>query len=150
MRRFARLRACAPWPLKYFGSIAASAFLSTWAIGGAFAETVTPVFQRALPLMEGKAFSVVTVDFAPASQSVPHRHGQAFVYAYVLQGAIRSQLEGQPAQNYVSGQSWHEDPGSHHVLTENSSASEPARLLVVFVADTGAALKIDDSSSGAK
>jgi quercetin dioxygenase-like cupin family protein len=150
MRRFARLRARAPWPLKYFGSIAASAFLSTWAIGGAFAETVTPVFQRALPATEAKAFSVVTVDFAPASQSVPHRHGQAFVYAYVLQGAIRSQLEGQPAQNYVAGQSWHEDPGSHHVLTENSSASEPARLLVVFVADIGAALKIDDSSSGAK
>ena len=100
--------------------------------------------------MEGKAFSVVTVDFAPASRAVPHRHGQAFVYAYVLQGAIRSQLEGQPAQIYGTGQSWHEDPGSHHLLTENSSASEPARLLVVFVADTGAALKIDDSFSGAK
>ena len=150
MRRFARLRACVLWPLNNFGAIVASAFLSTWACGGAFAETVTPVFQRALPAIEGKAFSVVTVDFAPASQSVPHRHGQAFVYAYVLQGAIRSQLEGQPAKIYGTGQSWHEDPGSHHLLTENSSASEPARLLVVFVADTGAALKIDDSSSGAK
>ena len=81
---------------------------------------------------------------------MPHRHGQAFVYAYVLQGTIRSQLEGQPAQNYVAGQSWHEDPGSHHVLTENPSTTEPARLLVVFVADTGAALKIDDSPGSAK
>ena len=150
MRRFARLRACVLWPFKNFGTIATSAFLSTWACGGAFAETVTPVFQRALPAMEGKVFSVVTVDFAPASRSVPHRHGQAFVYAYVLQGTIRSQLEGQPAQSYVAGQSWHEDPRSHHVLTENPSTTEPARLLVVFVADTGAALKIDDSPGSAK
>jgi quercetin dioxygenase-like cupin family protein len=63
---------------------------------------------------------------------------------------VRSQLEGHPAKTYLAGQGWHEDPGSHHVLTENPSATEPARLLVIFVADAGAALKIDDSPAGAK
>jgi quercetin dioxygenase-like cupin family protein len=150
MGRSARLRARALWPLHNVAAGVAIAFLSIVAIGPAWAETVKPVFQRALPTIEGKSVSVVTVDFAPASQSVPHRHGQAFVYAYVLQGTVRSQLEGQPAQTYGTGQGWHEDPGSHHVLTENPSATEPARLLVVFVADTGAALKIDDSSTGAR
>jgi hypothetical protein len=34
--------------------------------------------------------------------------------------------------------------GAHHVLTENTSSTQGAKLLVVFVADTGAELKIDD------
>lgn len=116
----------------------------------AAAETIAPVFQQALPNPAGKTMSVVTVDFAPASRAVPHRHGQAFLFAYVLQGTIRSQLEGQPPQTYAAGQSWPEPPGSHHVLTENLSATEPARLLVVFIADPGAALKVDDAPAGAK
>jgi quercetin dioxygenase-like cupin family protein len=140
----------ARWSRKVFAVVAAIASLFTLAIGAVSAETVTPVFQQPLANVEGKAFSAVTVDFAPASRSVPHRHGRAFVYAYVLQGTIRSQLEGQQAQTYVTGQAWHEDPGSHHVLTENPSATEPARLLVIFVADTGAALKTDDGPAGAK
>jgi quercetin dioxygenase-like cupin family protein len=134
-------------PVAIAGAI--SVFLAL-AIGGVSAETLTPVFQQALPNVGGKAFSAVTVDFAPASRSVPHRHGQAFVYAYVLSGTVRSQVEGQPAQTFMTGQGWHEDPGSHHVLTENPSATEPARLLVIFVADTGAALKTDDSPTDAK
>ena len=110
----------------------------------AAAETDAPVFQQNLPNVAGKTFTVVTVEFAPGARAAPHRHGQAFVYAYVLEGAVRSQLEGQPAQTYRAGQSWYEPPGSHHVLTENVSAGEPARLLVVFVADEGAKLKTDD------
>ena len=140
----------AAWSREFLATVGAIAALLMLAIGAVSAETVTPVFQRALANIEGKVFSAVTVDFAPASRAVPHHHGQAFVYAYVLQGTIRSQLEGQPAQTYTTGQGWHEDPGSHHVLTENPSATEPARLLVIFVADTGAALKTDDSPAGAK
>ena len=113
-------------------------------VGPAKAETVAPVFQENLPNVAGKTFTVVTVDFAPGARAAPHRHGQAFVYAYVLKGAVRSQLEGQPVQTYTAGQSWSEAPGAPHVVTENTSASEPAQLLVVFVADPGAALKIDD------
>ncbi len=93
---------------------------------------------------------MVKVDFAPGGRAAPHRHGQAFLFAYVLQGTIRSQLEGQPVQTFVAGQSWPEPPGSHHVLTENPSATEPAQLLVVFVADTGAELKTNDVEPGAK
>ena len=115
-------------------------------IAPAAAETVTPVFRRDLPNAPGRAMSVVTVDFAPSARAAPHRHGTAFLYAYVLKGRIRSQLEGEPARTYAAGQGWPEPPGSHHVLTENPSATEPARLLVVFVADAGAALKTDDRS----
>jgi hypothetical protein len=40
------------------------------------------------------------------------------------------------------GQNWVELPGSHHLPTENTSPTKPAKLLVIFISDTGAKLKI--------
>ena len=42
-----------------------------------------------------------------------------------------------PVQTYRQGENWVEQPGDHHVLAENTSQTEPAKLLVVFIADTG-------------
>ena len=80
--------------------------------------------------------------FAPGAPGGGSPARPSLVYSYVLQGEIRSQVEGQPARTFQTGQSWSEPPGSHHMLTENTSASASTRLLVVFVA--GAALKTDD------
>ena len=66
------------------------------------------------------------------------------MYAYVLDGSVRSRLAGEAARTYHQGDDWVEQPGADHLLTENTSGSEPARLLVVFVSDTGAPLKVDD------
>jgi len=130
--------------MKHRRHLAMAVCLTACFVGAARAETIQPVFQQALPAVAGKTLTAVTVDFAPGERAAPHRHGQAFVFAYVLSGRVRSQLEGQPARVYRAGDSWPEPPGSHHVLTENVSATEPARLLVIFVADTGAVLKTDD------
>jgi quercetin dioxygenase-like cupin family protein len=107
-------------------------------------ETLTPLIQQALPNVEGKTFTSATVTFPPGARAVPHRHGHAFVYAYVLEGAVRSQLEGEPMRTYHQGENWSEQPGAHHVATENASNTEPAKLLVVFVSTTGDQLKTDD------
>jgi quercetin dioxygenase-like cupin family protein len=107
-------------------------------------DILTPLLQQALPGVAGKTFTSATVDFPPDAKAVPHRHGAAFIYAYVLDGAIRSQLEGEPVKTYHQGQGWVEPPGSHHVLAENTSATQPAKLLVVFVSNTGDPLKADD------
>lgn len=112
----------------------------------AVAEDVVPVFERALPNMPGKTLTVVEVDFAPGSRAEAHRHGQASVYAYVLSGTVRSQLGGEPARTYRAGKGWFEPPGAHHVLTANPDPHMPARLLVTFIADAGAPLKIPDSA----
>jgi quercetin dioxygenase-like cupin family protein len=95
----------------------------------------------------GKTFTSAIVTFPPAARAVPHRHGDAFVYAYVLEGAVSSQLEGQPARVYHQGENWSEPPGAHHLATENTSSTAPAKLLVVFIAPTGAQLKVDDPHS---
>ena len=111
------------------------------------AETLTPLLQQALPNVQGKTFTSAIVDFPPGAQAAPHRHGEAFVYAYVLEGTVRSQLDDKPVNTYRQGENWVEQPGAHHVLTENASGTDRAKLLVVFVSNTGDALKVDDPHS---
>jgi quercetin dioxygenase-like cupin family protein len=113
-------------------------------------EQVTPKFSHALPAGDGKTFTSVIVELPPGATARPHRHGDAFVYAFVLSGRVRSALDDQKPVVYNVDQDWFEPPGAHHVLTENVSDSQPARLLVVFVAPTGAPLKIDDTEGAAK
>ena len=87
-------------------------------------EQVTTVFAR-------------VVTYPPRGQSPSHRHaGSAFIYAHVLSGAIRSQVDDEPAKVYRVGEGFYEVPGSHHRVSENASDREPASLLAVFVADT--------------
>ena len=107
-------------------------------------ETLSPLFEQALPNVKGKTFTSAIVDFPPTARAVPHRHGSAFVYAYVLEGTVRSQLAGEPVRTYHQGENWVEQPGAHHLLTENTSRTKPAKLLVVFISNTGDKLKVDD------
>ena len=42
-----------------------------------------------------------------------------------------------PERTYRVGESWAEQPGDHHQkVSQNASATEPAKLLAVFVMDT--------------
>lgn len=134
------------WP--FMAVLAALPFAS--ATAGPPEERVTPQFSRPLAGVEGKTLTSVIVDLPPGGKAVPHRHGDAFVYAFVLSGRVRSALDDQPPVVYRVGQDWYEAPGAHHVLTENVSRREHARLLVVFVASTGAKLKIADTEGDEK
>ena len=107
-------------------------------------ETLTPLFTQALPNVKGKTFTSAMVTFPPTARAVSHRHGSAFVYAYVLEGTVRSQVAGEPVRTFHQGENLVEQPGAHHLLTENPSQTEPAKLLVVFVSNKGEELKVDD------
>ena len=54
----------------------------------------------------------------------------------MLSGAIRSQVDNDPAKVYQAGESFQEMPGSHHRISENASEKESASLLAVFVVDS--------------
>ena len=97
----------------------------------------------------GKSLEAVTVSYPPGARSAAHHHAHsAFIMAYVTSGAIRSQLEGEPARVYHAGETWSEAPGAHHTISENASATEPAQLLAVFLLDTGdGPLTIDDTAN---
>jgi len=111
-----------------------------------FAAAVKPALEAALPNVPGKRMTVVTVTYAPGEKSGPHHHAASgFLYARVLAGHVRSQVEGQgPAKVYAVGEGWTEGPNAHHLVSENASATEPATILVVFVADEGAVLTTPD------
>jgi quercetin dioxygenase-like cupin family protein len=104
--------------------------------GEALRETVTVVANEPIPNVPGKRLVSVIVDYPPGVSSVPHRHARsAFIYAYVLAGGIRSQVDDEPARVYGPGESWFESPGAHHRVSANASDSEPSRLLAVFIVD---------------
>jgi quercetin dioxygenase-like cupin family protein len=88
----------------------------------------------------GKRITVTVVSYAPGEKSGRHHHPGSVV-AYVLSGAIRSENSATgPVKVYKAGESFFEPPGSHHLVSENASEREPARLLAVHVADDGAHL----------
>lgn len=99
-------------------------------------ETVTPAFAEAIANVPGKTMTALVVEYVPGGKSAPHRHGQAFVVAYVLSGAIRSRIDNGEERVFHAGESWTEKPGAHHMVSENASDTEPAKLLAIFVADT--------------
>ena len=102
-----------------------------------FEEDVKPVFQHVIPNIPGKSLIALVVTYPPGGKSPSHLHaGSAFIYAHVLSGAIRSQVNDEPAKVYRVGEGFYEEPGSHHKVSENASTSEPASLLAVFIVDS--------------
>jgi quercetin dioxygenase-like cupin family protein len=98
---------------------------------------VTVVYDHVLPNVPGKSIKGVLVEYGPGGYSPAHTHPKsAFIYATVLEGAIRSQVNNGPVKTYTAGQSFSEMPGDHHSVSANASATKPAKLLAVFVLDT--------------
>jgi len=94
-------------------------------------------FEAAIPNISGKSLIAVEVDYAPGAASVPHTHAKsAFIYAYVISGAIESKVNDGETRIYRAGESWSEPPGAIHSISRNASKTEPAKLLAVFVLDT--------------
>jgi quercetin dioxygenase-like cupin family protein len=110
---------------------------------------IRPVFSQALPHMNGDHLKTIGVEvsYAPGASSVPHSHPCA-VTGYVLQGAIRTQVRGEPEAVYQAGQSFYEPPNGVHQVSANASGTEPARLLAVFTCDSDAPLTVPVADSG--
>jgi quercetin dioxygenase-like cupin family protein len=100
-------------------------------------QTITPAFQEAIPNIPGKTLGALLVNYPPGGATQAHYHPRSsFVIGYVLSGSIRSQVNGGKAQVFHAGESWTEQPGSYHPISENASATEPASLLAIFIVDT--------------
>lgn len=98
---------------------------------------VTLVYQHELPNVPGKSVKGVIVEYGPGGYSPGHTHPKsAFIYATVLEGAIRSQVNDGPVTIYKAGQNFSEMPGDRHGVSANASETQPAKLLAVFVVDT--------------
>jgi quercetin dioxygenase-like cupin family protein len=101
-------------------------------------ETVAPAYGYPIANVPGKSITSLVVTYPPGGKTPSHRHGKAFVVGYVLEGSIRSRLNTGQERIYKAGESWTEKPGTLHAVSENASATEPAKLLAVLIHDSKA------------
>lgn len=96
------------------------------------AEKIQVLQEKLLRNLPDKKAMMLTVDYAPGQSSIAHKH-DGTAMAYVLEGAITSQVKGEPAITYKAGEFWYEAAGSEHLVSKNASATQPAKLLVFMV-----------------
>ena len=98
---------------------------------------VTPLTTKDLAGLPGKEGVMLTVEYPPGASSTRHRHN-ANTFVYVLEGSIVMQVEGGKEVTLGPGQTFYESPDDVHVVSKNTSNSQPAKFLVFFVKDKGA------------
>ena len=99
------------------------------------------VYQHDVPDLTMKNWSatVVEVSYGPGESSAAHRH-PGITIAYVLEGEIRSKVGDEPEKTYTPGQMFLETPGQLHAVSGNASATRPAKLLAILLAENGTQL----------
>lgn len=90
------------------------------------------LLAAALTQAPGQSLEALRVSYAPGEASKPHSHDRD-AYVYVLNGQVRSQVEGQALRVYATGENWFEPAGARHLVSANASDTAPATILVVFV-----------------
>src|SRR5258708_39159269 len=120
-----------------------SLLVATLSFGSVLAEApkskrakVTLVYQHELPNVPGKSIKGVLVEYGPGGYSPGHTHPKsAFIYATVLAGAIRSQVNDGPVTTYKAGERWSEGPGDRHMVSANPRKTKPPKRLPVSPLD---------------
>jgi len=109
------------------------------------------VLTRRLPAMKGDGLKItlVEVTYAPGRASPAHSH-PCPVVAYVVSGAIRSQVQGEPEAVYRVGESFFQPANGVHVISANASRTAPATFLAYFLCDRETKLSVPpvDGSKG--
>ena len=95
-------------------------------------EKVTVLQDQMLKNVPGKKALMIEVDYKPGQSSIAHKH-EGTAMAYVLSGAVTSQVKGEKERTYKTGEYWYEAAGSEHLVSKNASATQPAKLLVFMV-----------------
>jgi quercetin dioxygenase-like cupin family protein len=102
------------------------------------------VLAQALPKLNGTSLkaTLVEVHYGPGEASSPHTHPCA-VIGYVAEGALRTQVKGEPEMIYRAGESFYEAPNGVHLVSANASSTEPTKLLAFLICDHETPLSID-------
>jgi quercetin dioxygenase-like cupin family protein len=104
----------------------------------------------ALPRLDGGHLGVklVEVTYPPGGSSRPHSH-PCPVVGYVVDGALRAQVKGEPEAVYRAGETFYEAPNSTHLVSANASDKEPAKFVAFFTCDkdTPLSMPLSDSAS---
>jgi quercetin dioxygenase-like cupin family protein len=99
-------------------------------------ERARVALSQALPKLNGDHLkaTVVEVHYGPGESSPPHSHPCA-VIGYVVEGALRTRVRGEPEATYKAGEAFYEAPHGVHVVSANASQTEATTFIAYFVCD---------------
>ena len=124
---------------KHFYSVLFTALLLSVTIVPfpALGTEVAVLFKQDLPDIPGKTGLMLIVEYEPGESSAAHRHN-ANTFVYVLEGTVVMQVQGGEEKTLTAGQTFYETPNDIHSVSKNASATEPAKILVFFIKESGA------------
>ena len=94
------------------------------------------VLSRSLPPMKGTELKITVLEVAYAPARLRHRTVTPCpVIAYVVSGAIRSQVKSEPEAVYRVGESFFEPANGVHLISANASRTALATFLASFLCD---------------
>jgi quercetin dioxygenase-like cupin family protein len=102
---------------------------------------VTHLMSKDLTDCSGKEGVMITVEYPPGHKDEIHRHN-SYAFVYVLEGSVVMQVRGGREVTLTPGQTFYEGPDDVHVLGRNASKTKPAKFVVFFVKNKGAAITV--------
>ncbi len=96
------------------------------------------LFQTDVDDVSNQEIVVLEVVYPAGVASASHRHN-AHTVVYVLEGSVIMQVEGGEKKILHPGEVFYETPDDVHSVSMNASKTEPAKILVYFLKQKGAA-----------
>jgi quercetin dioxygenase-like cupin family protein len=130
--------------------VAVAALAGAFGLGTVVAQQQMPptkvsqLMKQTLADVAGREVMMITLDIPPGGGSPPHRHPGAHNFGYVLEGAYRIKLDDGPERVLTKGETFYEAPGQLHAVSRNASNTEPAKVLVVAIAEAGKPLTVPE------
>ena len=101
-------------------------------------SAVEAVFQTDVADVANQEILVLEVTYPAGQASAVHRHN-AHTVVYVLEGTVEMQVAGGELMTLEPGDVFYETPDDIHSVSRNASETEPAKILVYFLKEKGAA-----------
>jgi quercetin dioxygenase-like cupin family protein len=108
------------------------------------ATKVTELMKQAIAEFPGHEVMMITLDLPPGGGSPAHRHPGHHAFGYVLEGSYKIRLDDGAERILRKGETFYEAPGQLHAVSRNASDTEPAKVLVVVLAESGKPLTVPE------
>jgi quercetin dioxygenase-like cupin family protein len=107
--------------------------------------------SHVLPALDGSHLNarITEVTYEPGARSPAHSH-PCPVMVYVVEGAIRTQVKGEPEAVYQAGQTFFEAANGVHQVSANARADAPAKFVAISVCDRDLPLTVPVAANGGK
>ncbi len=136
------IRLTIPFTLAVFAIGLAVGSLGTRAVyAQQLAPTPVQILRSDLQGVPGQEIVITTTDWSPGQRLPLHFHPGGHEFAYVIEGALTFEVEGQGTRTVKAGEINHVVPGVPHFGRNDTSAM--ARTLVVRIKDKDEPITLD-------